>query len=842
MRAEPTQAQKEAGNYKKDHIRIHGLDIAIENPRGSMRRGVGKDGEPWQVRMPNAYGYIKRTEGADGDHVDCYIGPHVKSPRVYVIDQVEHDNKRFDEHKCMIGFASKQQAVNAYKKGFSDGKGHARIGAVKELTVEDFKRWLSDGGTIKRIAKHASGGRVAYADGGTIPDWASAETAPDWAGENAMPDERNPFYAAVADVPSEIKKSAAENWNAIKEGFFPEGGKGSQGVIEGTLATGRGLAAIPGLAFSPVTGAARSLIGHPYSTILPGPEGETREQAYQRAKDAVDTAMSAAAPGRGGLHGPVPMPARPPTGPLGVTLTEGQEGANLPLIQREQAALRGQLGGGPQARAQEFRDQQAAQLGTAREGVARALDDVNSPGSAVFSTTPGAGQVIAETPQEAGALVSQSMQNAAASRKAGVTQAYNQAKALPGEIDANVFRQAGDDIKADLSSRAEPIIVDDKLTPFASLAVRDLDNRVSQLFIQNRADPLGPPNPNTIIGVDLKGIEQWRKRLSTFRQQAYQSGNTTDGRAAKAVLDAFDKRVDAAVNGGQFRGDPRAIQAWNDARAAHADFRSTFGAGKNDPIGRVVEKILGRNNNPAAIPNDVADFIYGSSGVNPGSLNVGVANRIKGVLGDQSPEWAGVRQGLFSRLVEPTPGMTDFGPGKIAQRLNRFLAGDGRELAETIFTPAQRQLLQQYADLHRRLEVPQAGANWSNTGTTLNWTLDRLQGLIGMALGAGAAHAAGLPFGLAEAAGYASAKTAGALRSAIETRRIAKQMPLVTRAMQQWQKAAARATQQNTPLSSTALRIAGANLTRSLAPLGIDLKSLGQIQGPVPARAEDEQQ
>src|SRR5262249_30042795 len=123
----PTEAQKEAGNYKKHHTRIHGLDISIENKAGSIRSGVGPNGEPWRVKMPAAYGYIKRTEGADGDHVDCYIGPHLKSPRVYVIDQVDANSKDFDEHKCMLGFGSKQQALGTYKRGFSDGKGAARI-------------------------------------------------------------------------------------------------------------------------------------------------------------------------------------------------------------------------------------------------------------------------------------------------------------------------------------------------------------------------------------------------------------------------------------------------------------------------------------------------------------------------------------------------------------------------------------------------------------------------------------------------------------------------------------------------------------------------------------------
>ena len=183
-----------------------------------------------------------------------------------------------------------------------------------------------------------------------------------------------------------------------------------------------------------------------------------------------------------------------------------------------------------------------------------------------------------------------------------------------------------------------------------------------------------------------------------MRNDAYSSGNAADGRATKAVLDAFDDRVDHAVNNGMFNGDPRAIQAWNDARAANADYRKTFTAGKGDPIGRVVERILGKGNNPAAIPNDVADFMYGSTGTNPSSLNVGVANRVRSILGPQSPEWSAVKQGLFSRLVEPGAGVTDFGPGRVAQRLNKFLGSDGKELAEAVFSPSERSVLQQYAD------------------------------------------------------------------------------------------------------------------------------------------------
>lgn len=163
---EPSEAQKRAGNYAKHHVTLHGLPITIENRRGATRAGVGRDGKAWRVTMPAHYGYFKRSEAADGDHVDCYIGPHPKSRFVLVIDQRDADTKRFDEHKCMLGFANKAQALSFYKRGFSDGKGDARVGSYAEMDIDRFKDWLRNEDTTKRAAR-ASGGRVQeFADGG----------------------------------------------------------------------------------------------------------------------------------------------------------------------------------------------------------------------------------------------------------------------------------------------------------------------------------------------------------------------------------------------------------------------------------------------------------------------------------------------------------------------------------------------------------------------------------------------------------------------------------------------------------------------------------------------------
>lgn len=143
----PSEAQKEAGNYKKAHIKVHGLDVAIETPRDAERTGTGPDGQPWSVTMPAHYGYVKRTEGADGEQVDVYLGDNLDSRTVFIVDQVDPDTGKFDEHKAMIGFPGPNEALDTYQAGFSDGRGQDRAGAVTAMTVTEFKDWLANGDT-----------------------------------------------------------------------------------------------------------------------------------------------------------------------------------------------------------------------------------------------------------------------------------------------------------------------------------------------------------------------------------------------------------------------------------------------------------------------------------------------------------------------------------------------------------------------------------------------------------------------------------------------------------------------------------------------------------------------
>lgn len=143
---EPTQAQIEAGNYKKGHIKVHGLDIAVENPRGSERRGTDPDGKEWAHTMSDHYGYIKSSIGADFEPIDTYIGHSPESEQIFVVDQIDQKTGGFDEHKVMMGFNSQEEAVQAYSSNFDKGW---KVGPVRAMNKDEFKSWLKDGDTKK---------------------------------------------------------------------------------------------------------------------------------------------------------------------------------------------------------------------------------------------------------------------------------------------------------------------------------------------------------------------------------------------------------------------------------------------------------------------------------------------------------------------------------------------------------------------------------------------------------------------------------------------------------------------------------------------------------------------
>ena len=141
----PTDGQKEAGNYKKGHVQVGTFDITIENPKGSVRRGKDANGKEWESKMNNTYGYFRGTEGVDGDHIDVFISNDIDGwdgRKVFVVDQYNPDGS-FDEHKVMLGFNDADDAKSDYLANYEKGWENGRRIDVSAVNLEDFEKWIA---------------------------------------------------------------------------------------------------------------------------------------------------------------------------------------------------------------------------------------------------------------------------------------------------------------------------------------------------------------------------------------------------------------------------------------------------------------------------------------------------------------------------------------------------------------------------------------------------------------------------------------------------------------------------------------------------------------------------
>ncbi len=154
----PSDAQKESGNYKKGHIKFGGYDYTIENPKGSTRSGKDANGKEWKVTMHDTYGYIRGKFGKDGDHLDMFINDKADLDNwngdVFVVDQVNPDGS-FDEHKVMYGYDSMDDAEKAYLANYS--KGWQGLGNITGASKAEFDKWLDTSNRkLKPFADYAN--------------------------------------------------------------------------------------------------------------------------------------------------------------------------------------------------------------------------------------------------------------------------------------------------------------------------------------------------------------------------------------------------------------------------------------------------------------------------------------------------------------------------------------------------------------------------------------------------------------------------------------------------------------------------------------------------------------
>jgi N12 class adenine-specific DNA methylase len=138
----PSDAQKEAGNYPKGHVNFYGLTFGIETAKGGIRKGTDPNGKDWEIKMKNDYGHILGTIAPDGEPVDVIIGEIKSGQKIYIIDQIKPATGEYDEPKVLAGFDSEWDARAGYLQNYEPGwKG---LGEITEVPVDQFKVLVKD--------------------------------------------------------------------------------------------------------------------------------------------------------------------------------------------------------------------------------------------------------------------------------------------------------------------------------------------------------------------------------------------------------------------------------------------------------------------------------------------------------------------------------------------------------------------------------------------------------------------------------------------------------------------------------------------------------------------------
>ena len=220
VNTEPTEAQKEAGNYKKGHVQVGTFDITIEQPEGSIRRGTDADGKKWESKMHNTYGYFRGTEGVDGDHIDVFLSNDIdgwNGRKVFVVDQYNPDGT-FDEHKVMLGFNDMDEAKSDYLANYEKGWENGRRIDISSTNLEDFEKWIdSSHRKTKPFSEYSSVNKetVATDKGGEKAEKKQKKQSVfDKAKEIADKEEKKRKAEAEDDKPKEQSLTEAERKDA----------------------------------------------------------------------------------------------------------------------------------------------------------------------------------------------------------------------------------------------------------------------------------------------------------------------------------------------------------------------------------------------------------------------------------------------------------------------------------------------------------------------------------------------------------------------------------------------------------------------------------------------------
>jgi hypothetical protein len=134
-------------------------------------------------------------------------------------------------------------------------------------------------------------------------------------------------------------------------------------------------------------------------------------------------------------------------------------------------------------------------------------------------------------------------------------------------------------------------------------------------------------------------------------------------------------------------------------------------------------------------PNAVVSGLFGAGipGAKTGSAEYG--RTLKRALGEQSAEWANLRQAAWLRLTGQGEAQR-IPAAREAERIRAFADGEGSGLARTLFSPDELALMNRYADAVRATHVPNGSRlpDGGRSGALARQVMNLISGAIGYKL------------------------------------------------------------------------------------------------------------
>lgn len=394
-----------------------------------------------------------------------------------------------------------------------------------------------------------------------------------------------------------------------------------------------------------------------------------------------------------------------------IPLTRGQATGDVRQIAREEAMRQGGRGGAAQEKMLDFQRKQ-------QEAIDRAAKERVGP-----TIAPRVGLFPGQ--QEAGGGMLNLIKRAAEQGKSAASAEYEKLNLQDVRLATKAF--------GGLYSRARKAIDDADI-----IASPELTPKTAQIFGQ--IETIVPETGKAeITEVSLKQIEKVRRQVSNLAKDA--APGSSDAKAAREVIGAFDSWLDDAIQTGLAKGDPEQLETLKKARSLWSNYKQSFGPptgaaakGPDADARRVVSKMVSGDLSPTESMN----LLFGVAKLGDNQTAMRVAKRLKTVFGEDTPEFESFRSAAFSRLFQDTQGNTK-SPQRIVSEIDELIMGRGSAVAQEIFTKDQIAKLRDFRSSVSRTLTPAEATNPSKTGYEISRALGDLIRNFGLMGGASSA-------------------------------------------------------------------------------------------------------